>query len=82
MHNTNFFFKKRTQFYSLWTCLHHVVIFKGQNKNTDFLMILMTDCRFNYFQENTVEYDVPWRAVHFLNLHGGKIIRALLCTLC
>ena len=26
--------------YSLWTCLHHMVIFRSQNKITDFLMIL------------------------------------------
>ena len=45
-------------------------------------MILYPDCRFNYFQENNVEHNVSWRAVHFLNLHGGKIIRALLFTLC
>ena len=25
---------------SLWTCLHHMVILKSQNKITDFLMIL------------------------------------------
>ena len=25
---------------SLWTCLHHMVIIKSQNKITDFLMIL------------------------------------------
>ena len=25
---------------SLWKCLHHVVILRSQNKNTDFLMIL------------------------------------------
>ena len=25
---------------SLWACLHHMVILKGQNKNTDFLMFL------------------------------------------
>ena len=35
-----------------------------------------------YFHENTVEHNVSWRGVHFLNLHGGKIIRALLFTLC
>ena len=25
---------------SLWTCLHHMVILRSQNKITDFLMIL------------------------------------------
>ena len=25
---------------SLWTCLHHMVILKGQNKITDLFMIL------------------------------------------
>ena len=25
---------------SLWTCLHHMVILRNQNKITDFLMIL------------------------------------------
>ena len=25
---------------SLWTCLHHMVILRSQNKNTDFLRIL------------------------------------------
>ena len=30
---------------SLWTCLHHMVILRSQNKITDFLMILALVCR-------------------------------------
>ena len=32
---------------SLWTCLHHMVILKSQNKITDFLMILAWASPFN-----------------------------------
>ena len=32
---------------SLWTCLHHMVIFRSQNKITDFLMILAWASSFN-----------------------------------
>ena len=32
---------------SLWTCLHHMVILKSQNKITDFFMILAWACPFN-----------------------------------
>ena len=31
---------------SLWTCVHHMVIFRSQNKITDFLMILSWACPF------------------------------------
>ena len=30
----------------LWTCLHHIVILRSQNKITDFVMILAWLCRF------------------------------------
>ena len=33
---------------SLWTCLHHMVILRGQNKITDFLMILTWASPFNF----------------------------------
>ena len=33
--------------FSLWTCLHHMVIFKSQNKITDFWMILAWASPFN-----------------------------------
>ena len=32
---------------SLWTCLHHMVILRSQNKITDFLMILAWASLFN-----------------------------------
>ena len=32
---------------SLWTCLHHMVILRSQNKITDFLMILAWASPFN-----------------------------------
>ena len=32
--------QKKLRSSSLWTCLHHMVILRSQNKNTDFLMIL------------------------------------------
>ena len=32
---------------SLWTCLHHMVILKSQNKITDFFMILSLTSPFN-----------------------------------
>ena len=32
---------------SLWTCLHHIVILRRQNKITDFLMILAWASPFN-----------------------------------
>ena len=32
--------KKTFAVLSLWTCLHHMVILKSQNKITDFFMIL------------------------------------------
>ena len=36
MRNTKI--KKRS--FSLWTCLHHLVILRSKNKNTDLFMIL------------------------------------------
>ena len=33
---------------SLWTCLHHMVIFRSQNKITDFFMILAWASPFNH----------------------------------
>ena len=33
--------------FSLWTCLHHMVILRSQNKITDFLMILAWASPFN-----------------------------------
>ena len=35
---------------SLWTCLHHMVILKSQNKITDFFMILAWASPFNRFK--------------------------------
>ena len=32
---------------SLWTCLHHMVILRSQNKITDFFMILAWASPFN-----------------------------------
>ena len=32
---------------SLWTCLHHMVILRSQDKSTDFLMILAWANLFN-----------------------------------
>ena len=41
---------------SLWTCLHHMVILKSQNKITDFLMILAWASPFKIMSLNlTVE---------------------------
>ena len=42
---------------SLWTCLHHMVIFRSQNKITDFFMILAWASPFNMTGEeiNTVD---------------------------
>ena len=33
--------------FSIWTCLHHMVILKTQNKITDFFMILAWASPFN-----------------------------------
>ena len=41
---TNFFKNLRSS--SLWECLHHMVIWRSQNGNTDFFMILVWLCRF------------------------------------
>ena len=38
---------KKTSSSSLWTCLHHMVIFRSQNKITDFFMILAWVWAFN-----------------------------------
>ena len=32
---------------SLWTCLHHMVMLRSQNKISDFFMILAWACPFN-----------------------------------
>ena len=37
---------------SLWTCLHHMVILRSQNKITDFFMILAWDCPFKECTED------------------------------
>ena len=39
---------------SLWTCLHHMVILRSQNKITDFLMILAWASPFKHILDHTV----------------------------
>ena len=45
---------------SLWTCLHHMVILRSQNKITEFLMILAWASPFKDFQsERPQNQDLP-----------------------
>ena len=39
---------------SLWTCLHHMVILRSQNKITDFFMILAWASPFNRIRVNVM----------------------------
>ena len=43
---------------SLWTCLHHMVILRSQNKITDFLMILPWASPF-HLSETESETELP-----------------------
>ena len=43
---------------SLWTCLHHMVILRSQNKITDFLMVLAWASPFRYHLLNMLKKNV------------------------
>ena len=43
---------------SLWTCLHHMVILKSQNKLTDFFMILVWARPFKYILDTSCAHSV------------------------
>ena len=58
---------------SLWTCLHHMVILRSQNKITDFLMILArvwafketSETRLNKFKRDWMMSSEAWQPVFF-----------------
>ena len=51
---------------SLWTCLHHMVILRSQNKITDFLMILAWACPLSTF------------SVLSIRTHPGHVVKPLM----
>ena len=53
---------------SLWTCLHHMVILRGQNKITDCLMILAWSSPFNMNTYTSIHVYIPFA---YVSLHAG-----------
>ena len=65
--------------FSLWTCLHHMVILTTQNKITDFLMILAWASPFNT-NLHIILFLMYVRAMDKNNIHIFKMYPKLLLT--